>query len=52
MNPAMNLIFEDFVYVLKKQLWTKFPMDLIRNVPLYSKMHSFISVETMVVKLL
>ena len=34
-----------------KQLWTKYQMDLMRNVPRNSKI-SFISVETIVVKLL
>ena len=33
-----------------KQLWTKYPMHLIRNVPRNSKI-SFISVKTIVVKL-
>ena len=34
-----TLSFEDSVYFLKKmkQLWTKYPMDLIRNVPINSK---------------
>ena len=34
-TAALELIFEDFVYFLKKikQLWTNYPMDFIRNVP-------------------
>ena len=33
-TELLDLIFEDFVYFLKKikQLWTKYLMDLIRNV--------------------
>ena len=49
----LGLIFEDFVYFLKKikQLWIKYPMDLVRNVPRNSKILVFTSVETIVVKL-
>ena len=35
-----------------KQRWTKYPMDLIKNVPMNSKITAFISVETLVVKVL
>ena len=36
---ALDLIFEDFVYFPRKikQLWTKYPMDLIRNIPRNSR---------------
>ena len=36
---TLDLIFKDFVYLLKKikHLWTKYTMDLIRNVPRNSK---------------
>ena len=34
-TASLGLIFEDFAHFLKKikQLWTKYPMDLVRNVP-------------------
>ena len=34
-----------------RQLWTKFPIDLVRNVPRNSENHSFTSTETIFVKL-
>ena len=55
-TAPQGLIFEDFVHFLKKtkQLWTKYPMDLVRNVPRNSKITVLLqhcSIETIVVRL-
>ena len=52
-TAPQSLIFENFAHFLKKinQLWTKYPLDLVRNVPRNSKLLFYFSLETIVVKL-